>query len=58
MLFRSRGQQLPHGGPRVYDVLHYQHILPGQVVQLVQADDVDLPGGLIILVALDSDEVD
>ena len=50
-------EQLPHGGAGVDDVLHDEDVLPGEVVQLVQADDVDLPGGLIVLVGLDPDEV-
>ena len=56
-LLHDSGEKLPHGGPGVNDVLHYEHILASEVVQLVQPDDVDLPRGLVVLIRLDPDEV-
>ena len=50
-------EQLPHGRAGVDDVLDNEDILSGEVLELVQADDVDLPRGLGVLVGLDPDEV-
>ena len=50
-------EKLPHGRPSVDDVLDNQNILPVEVLELVKADDVDLPRGLGVLVGLYPDEV-
>ena len=56
-LLHNGGEKLPHGGPGVNDVLHYEHILASEIVQLVQPNDVDLPRGLVVLIRLDPNEV-
>ena len=50
-------EKLPHGCPGVDDVLDNEDVLAGEVFELIQANDVDLPRGLGILVGLDPDEV-
>ena len=50
-------EKLPHGRPSVDDVLDNEDIFPVEVLEFVQADDVDLPRGLGVLVGLDPDEV-